>query len=375
MWSPDALTESRTLKVAVSTNTPAAPVEGSGVGGSGGRGVGGVTGVTPPSVLDSGKFRIVSLGVNMSFWSNSSSYVVLSMYSDSGPLRWLYFVVLACFYALALVCNLLLLFVILVDRSLRQPMYVFLVSLFLNDVLGSTGIFPFLLSELLRDEHVLSHSLCFLQIFLVYQYANTAVLTLAAMSYDRFVAICFPLQYHTRLSPRAALRMVTGIWAFVVLEVGFMVSLSAPLRLCGTHVSKVYCDNYSVVKLACGDTTLNNVYGLLYTCLMLLSVPALILYSYVRIIRVCVSSSSARRKALGTCAPHLASFLNLAFGCFFEVVQSRFNMEAVSDTVRVFMSLYFLVCTPIFNPLIYGLNLSTVRSSCRRLLQRRQRSR
>ncbi|XP_072312889.1 olfactory receptor 52B2-like [Eucyclogobius newberryi] len=291
------------------------------------------------------------------------------MYSDTGRLRWLYFLILALMYALALLGNLLLLVIILLERCLNQPMYIFLFSLFLNELSGGTAIFPFLLFQILQDEHKISYPLCFFQIFFVYMYAITAILTLAAMSYDRFVAICFPLQYHIRLSSQKALKMVTGIWIFVLLEVGFMISLSAPLSLCGNQIPKVYCDNYSVVKLACGNISVNNVYGVLYTCLVALLVPTLIIYSYVRIIRVCLNSCKrTRHKALSTCVPHVASLLNMGLASFFEVMQSRFDMRSVPDEVRVFLSLYFLVSPPIFNPLIYGLNLSKIHTSCRNRL-------
>ncbi|KAK7877475.1 hypothetical protein WMY93_031815 [Mugilogobius chulae] len=273
--------------------------------------------------------------------SNSSwvSSLVLSMYSDPGRLRWFYVLVLSCMYALTLLWNVLLIAVIVWDRTLHQPMYVLLVSLFMNELYGGTSVFPFLLFQIVQESHEISRAACFLQIFCLYSYGNVTLLTLAAMSYDRFVAICFPLQYHARLSCRKAAKMAAATWLFVLLEVGFMVSLSAPLRLCGRHISKVYCDNYSVVKLACGDTTVNNVYGLLYTCVACVYVPALILYSYVRIIRVCVSGSArTRRKALSTCAPHLAAILNLAFGGFFEILQSRFDMSHVSASTPEFQS-------------------------------------
>ncbi|XP_020781085.2 olfactory receptor 1-like [Boleophthalmus pectinirostris] len=304
--------------------------------------------------------------VNASSWSWSS--LTLTGFWDPGPLRSLWFLLLLLFYLLLLGSNLLVIAAIVLDRTLHQPMYVLLASLLVNQLCGSGAIFPFLLHHLLRREHVVSHAACFAQVFFLFFYGNVQILTLAAMSYDRYVAICRPLQYHARMSPRRTRRLLLLVWLLPLLEVGFMVSLSAPLRLCGTHVSKVYCDNYSVVKLACGDTTLNNVYGLLYTCLMLLSVPALILYSYVRIIRVCVSSSSARRKALGTCAPHLASLLNLSLACFCELLMTRFDVSDVPKSVRVFLSLFFLTCPPLFDPLVYGLSLRRVRRSCQALL-------
>ncbi|XP_033832521.1 putative gustatory receptor clone PTE03 [Periophthalmus magnuspinnatus] len=300
---------------------------------------------------------------------SSSSSLTLAAYWDLGSLRSLWFLLLLLLYVAVLGCNLVVIAAIFVDRSLHQPMYVLICNLLTNQLCGSVAIYPFLLFQLLQSTHAVSHAACLVQVFFLFFYGNVQIMTLAAMSYDRYVAICCPLQYHRRMSSQRTLRLLLLVWLLPLLEVSFMVSLSAPLRLCGNHISKVYCDNYSVVKLACGDTTLNNVYGLIYTCVALLSVPALILYTYVRIIRVCLSSgASTRRKALSTCAPHLASLLNVTLACFCEVVMTRFNVTAVPNAVRVVMSLYFITCPPLFDPLVYGLALNKVRRSCRALL-------
>ncbi|KAK1900546.1 Olfactory receptor 52N4 [Dissostichus eleginoides] len=68
--------------------------------------------------------------------------------------------------------------------------------------------------------------------------------------------------------------------------------------LCGNIINKVYCDNFSIVKLACSDTRVNNIYGLFFTVIS--SIPLLlILYTYMRILRVCFSGSKqTRQKAL-----------------------------------------------------------------------------
>ncbi|KAK7929570.1 hypothetical protein WMY93_005965 [Mugilogobius chulae] len=299
---------------------------------------------------------------------NVTSFTFVS-YTDTGSLRFLWFFVLLLLYLIIIFSNLLLIAVITLDRTLHQPMFLLLLSHLANQLLGSATIFPFLLFQMLQDHHTISRSFCFVQIFFLFFYGSVQILMLAAMSYDRYVAICFPLQYHTLLSTQKLLRLLLVVWLFPLLEVSFMVSLSAPLKLCGSHLSKVYCDNYSVVKLACGDTTLNNVYGLLYTCVILLLVPAVILYTYMRIIKVCQNGSKRmRQKAISTCAPHLASLLNLTVACFCELVMTRFNTSFLPNDVRIFLSLYFITCPPLFDPLVYGLSLSKVRTSCRNRL-------
>ncbi|AWO99503.1 putative olfactory receptor 142-like [Scophthalmus maximus] len=79
-------------------------------------------------------------------------------------------------------------------------------------------------------------------------------------------------------------------------------------------------------------------------------------------------SNQTRQKAVSTCSPHLASLLNFSFGAFFEIMQSRFDMSSVHIVVRIVLSLYWLTCQPLFNPLFYGLKLSKIRFLCKSLL-------
>ena len=163
--------------------------------------------------------------------------------------------------------------------------------------------------------------------------------------------------------------LIAQTWLYPFVGVAVLISLSAPLQLCGNIIKKVYCNNYSIVTLACSDTTVNNIYGLICTCVVIFGPLILILYTYIKILKVCFSGSKqTRQKAVSTCTPHLASLINFFFGSFFEIVQSRFDMNSVPMMLRIFLSLYFLTCQPIFNPLMYGLQMSKIRSLCKSII-------
>uniref|UniRef100_A0A8D2ZX40 Olfactory receptor n=1 Tax=Scophthalmus maximus TaxID=52904 RepID=A0A8D2ZX40_SCOMX len=297
--------------------------------------------------------------------SSAVSHFTLSAYMDTGPWRYFFFLIVLCLYVLIVLSNVLLVVVICVNRSLHEPMYLFLCSLFVNELYGSTGLFPFLLLHILSDSHTVAAPLCFLQIFCLFSYGGAEYLNLAVMSYDRYLAICHPLQYNTHMTVNktAALIGVTWLWPLLLCLV--MTSLSESLHLCENVIHKVYCDNYSVVKLSCSNTSVNNVYGLFITSVSILSPLTLILFSYVKILRVCFSGSSqTRQKAVATCSPHLVSLLNFSFGAFFEILQS----SSVHIVVRIVLSVYWLTCQPLFNPLFYGLKLSKIRFLCKSLL-------
>ncbi|XP_034720640.1 olfactory receptor 1500-like [Etheostoma cragini] len=301
--------------------------------------------------------------------STQVSYFTLGAYFDIGLFKYLLFTIMMCFYALTVCANVLLIVVICVNRSLHEPMYLFLVSLFVNELYGSTGLFPFLLVQILSDIHSVSAPFCFLQIYYVFTYGTIQFVTLAVMSYDRYLAICFPLQYHTRMTSSKVAVLIALTWLFSLTEVVVTVLLSSSLQLCGNVINKVYCDNYSVVKLACSEATVSNIHGLIISCLVIFAPLSLILYTYMRILKVCFSGSKqTRKKAVSTCTPHLASTINFFLGSFFEIIQSRFDMNSVPVMLRIFLSLYFLLCQPLFNPLIYGLQMSKIRRSCKRLI-------
>ncbi|XP_033934984.1 olfactory receptor 4B13-like [Pseudochaenichthys georgianus] len=300
--------------------------------------------------------------------STHISYFTLAAYFDTGVFKYLFFMIVMCVYVCILGANVLLIVVICVNRSLHEPMYLFLCSLFVNELCGSTGLFPFLLVQILSDIHTVSAPLCFLQVFSVHTYGSVELFTLGIMSYDRYLAICHPLQYNTRMTSSRVAFLTVFVWAYSVLASVVMLSLSVPLQLCGDIINKVYCDNYSIVKLACSDTTVINVCGLVYIFTVIVALIILIVYSYMRILRVCFSGcKQSRQKAVSTCTPHLASLINFSFGAFFEIVQGRFNMRKIPNIVRIILSSYWLSCQPLFNPLLYGLNVTKIRDICRSL--------
>ena len=301
--------------------------------------------------------------------SSKFSYFTFGAYFDIGLFKYVFFLILMCFYISIICVNLLLIVVICMNRSLHEPMYMFLCSLFVNELYGSSGLFPFLLTQILSDIHTVSASFCFLQIFVLYTYVNVQFYNLAVMSYDRYLAICCPLQYNTRMTPNKVAVLIALTWFFPLLAIIVMISLNASLQLCDNIIDGVYCNNYSVVKLACYDTTVNNLYGLIYTFVVLFGLTVLILYTYLKIFKLCLCGcKQTRQKAVSTCTPHLASLLNFSCGCFLEIVQSRFNMSSAPIILRMFLSLYFIICQPLYNPLLYGLNLTKIHIICKSIL-------
>ncbi|XP_067451958.1 olfactory receptor 8U3-like [Thunnus thynnus] len=294
--------------------------------------------------------------------NSTLSYFILGAYMHVGGLKYFCFMLTAMLYVVIITANTSLTVVICMNRSLHEPMYLFLCSLFINELYGSTGFFPFLLVQILSDIHTVSASLCFLQIFCLYTYANIQFSNLAIMSYDRYLAICCPLQYNTRMTSNRSVIFIIVIWLYSFVKFLITLSLNIRLTLCGNIINSLYCNNYFIVKLACSDTKVNNIYGLFDTFLSVVVPLFPILFSYMKILKVCFSGSKqTRQKAVSTCTPHLASLLNFSFACLFATLQSRFDVSSVSSVLRIIVLVYLLII-PLLNPIMYGLQTSKIRN-------------
>nr|XP_046169676.1 olfactory receptor 11A1-like [Oncorhynchus gorbuscha] len=308
---------------------------------------------------------------------NSTHFKVfrLAAYGDIGQLKYCYFTVVTVLYFVIILANILLIGVICIERSLHEPMYMFLCALFVNQLYGSTGLFPALMFYLLSDTHDISLLYCYLQIYVLYTCALTEFSNLSVMSYDRYISICYPLQYNNIMTPKiiCGLILLSCLSSFFLIAI--IISLSLRLQFCGNVLDRLYCDNYSVVKLACSNTMLNNIWGLVVTVLYISCTIFPTIYSYVRILQICLKSSKeTKQKAFNTCTPHIASMLNFLFGWLFVILQGRYETADLPPILRTILFVYFLICPPIFNPLMYGVRMVKIRHACNKFAYRPNRS-
>uniref|UniRef100_A0A8C4S0S4 Olfactory receptor n=1 Tax=Erpetoichthys calabaricus TaxID=27687 RepID=A0A8C4S0S4_ERPCA len=294
----------------------------------------------------------------------------LVAYFELNYLRYLYFAIVFMIYATIIIINAIIIGIVLVylERTLHKPMYIFMCNLSFNGLVGSTALCPFLLSNLLSDTHESSYVGCLVQIYFIYLYGSYEFTILTIMSYDRYVSICYPLHYHIIMSSSKITLLVIFSWMINIINMIISVTLSGSLPLCGNIIEKVYCDNYSVVKLACIDTTSFNIYYLINVATIILIQVSLIVWSYIRILQVCLKSSKdSQTKAIATCLPQLLIVVNYGIAASFEIIQNRFNMKHIPSTVRIILSVYFLILPPIVNPIIYGLKYEQIRLNVKKM--------
>ncbi|KAL7832212.1 hypothetical protein AOLI_G00297600 [Acnodon oligacanthus] len=166
-------------------------------------------------------------------------------------------------YIIILFCNLLLLNTIILNKSLHEPMYLLLLNLPINDLLGSTALFPQIIKDLLLETRTIQFSTCVTQAFFIHIYATGAVFILTAMAYDRYVAICQPMRYSTIMSNTHLMKIISLVWLSNILMIAVLFILLLRLPRCRSLITNTYCDNPSLLQLVCVNTAINNIYGLM----------------------------------------------------------------------------------------------------------------
>ncbi|XP_032397249.1 olfactory receptor 51I2 [Etheostoma spectabile] len=298
-------------------------------------------------------------------------YFRFTLFADFGPLRYLFFSLCLLLYMTIVSANVVIILTVYLEKSLHQPMYIFISCLSFNSLYGSAGFFPRFLMDIVSDTHLISRPLCFIQIYVIYTYLSCEMTLLSIMAYDRFVAICQPLHYHSKMTFKMVTHLVIFAVLYPVFAIGFLIYLSIRLPLCGNNLNRLFCSNWPVVQLSCVDTTLNNIVGQSILVTTVFTPLFFVLYTYLRILLVCRRSSSEfRGKAFQTCLPHIITFITYSLSVFCEMSLSRFEADIMNPFITVVFSLEYLMIPPINNPLVYGLSLPQIKGVIVRFLKK-----
>lgn len=266
-------------------------------------------------------------------------------------------------YFFGIFCNLTLLTLIVLKRNLHKPMYFILFSLPLNDLIGITAMLPKVLSDIVTETHKVYYPLCVLQAFLLHMYGGGILFILAAMSFDRYAAICMPLRYSSIMTPRVVICIILLVWGLDFVLIVSLFSLQTRLPRCKSVIMNVFCDNPSLLKLTCGNTTINNIIGLFNTAVMQAISVSVQVFSYVKILITCVVTrrSEAKAKAVNTCVAQLLILIIFEIVGTFTILSHRFK-NVSADLQKIMGMLIFLV-PPLLNPIVYGLYTSEIRNT------------
>ncbi|KAM9346871.1 olfactory receptor 51E1-like [Symphorus nematophorus] len=301
--------------------------------------------------------------------STFSFYFNFTVFMNIGRYRYLAFVFCLLLYSFIVFANVVLIYIILRERTLHEPMYIFIAFLSVNSLYGSTGFFPRFLMDLLSDTHLISRPACFTQVYVIYTYASYELTILSVMAYDRYVAVLHPLHYHTKMTYKTVSILTFVAWFCPACYLTVSIELSIRLPLCGNSIQKVYCASWNIVKLSCVTDAVNSIVAMLGAIAIAFLPFAFILYTYLRIVVACwKKSSEVRGKVLQSCLPHVISFVIYSVTSFSDTALSRQNLDEINPFVAIILSVEFVIFPPVLNPLVYGLKLPEIRRHIVRIL-------
>ncbi|XP_074838256.1 olfactory receptor 10A4-like [Carettochelys insculpta] len=292
-----------------------------------------------------------------------SHVLILVGFSSLGKLQILLFVVLLIIYLATLMGNLLIILVIKLTPFLHTPMYFFLVKLSVLDICFTTSVFPQLLLHLLVQEKTIHIVGCAVQMFVLCTLGFMECCLLAAMAYDRYVAICHPLHYTTIMNGWACAQMVGASWFISILvEVAVTIWIFS-LPFCGSNrIHHFFCDIPPVMKIVCADTSQIQILGFIVTVLFIVSPFLLILLSYICIVFTILNlpSVEGRNKAFSTCSSHLMVVMFFYGSALITYLVPKSSSTTESDLM---VSLVNICLIPLLNPIIYTLRNKEMTSS------------
>ncbi|XP_015671578.1 olfactory receptor 10A2-like [Protobothrops mucrosquamatus] len=286
--------------------------------------------------------------------STTNSFLLLG-FSSFPSLEGLFFTTFFIIYFLILIGNAFIIVITLVDQTLHSPMYFFLRNLSCLEICYTSIIIPKMLENILSEDKTISFINCAFQMSLFLITGAAECFLLAAMAYDRYVAICQPLHYSLIMNSRVCSGLVGASWlAGIPVQLSQTFLVFASFFCNSNEINHFFCDIPALLNLICGDTTINEQVALLEVILLALIPFAMILMSYIciAITILKIPSVEGRHKAFSTCSSHLTVVLGFYGSGIIVYVTPKSRHSLDKDK---YLSLFYTVLSPLVNPLIYSL--------------------
>ncbi|KAM4691769.1 olfactory receptor 11L1-like [Rhinophrynus dorsalis] len=280
----------------------------------------------------------------------------------------LLFIIFLIIFIFTLIGNFLIIILVSTCQHLHSPMYFFLCHLSVSDILITTSTVPTLLLSILPGGRILSLLSCIIQLYFYSATTVTECLLLSVMSYDRYLAICYPLRYTSIMDFQICILLTVWPWILGFTLCVITVVTVSEYNFCNDNIiDHFYCDLPPIQKLSCSDT--KTIVDLLtYT----LSVPIFILpfyviigtYIYIFLAILRIPSTTGKQKAFSTCSSHL-----IVVGAFYGALITKYLIpsEGYSSLLTKIISLLHTVITPLFNPIIYSLRNKDIGTALRKV--------
>ncbi|XP_006112356.2 olfactory receptor 6Y1-like [Pelodiscus sinensis] len=296
-----------------------------------------------------------------------SHFFLLGFTTSAGHQRLLFSVFLLA-YLLTLMENIVILLVIRAKPRLHKPMYFFLGNLSFLEIWYVTVIAPKMLADFMTPDKRIAFQGCMAQLYFFVTFVCTEYILLAAMAYDRCVAICSPLRYPSIMSGRFCAQLAAGCWVCGLVTATIKLSFIARLRFCHTDaINHYFCDISPLLNISCSDSSLAELVDFILALLVIMVPLCIVVTSYVCILFAVLRMPSAqgRHKAFSTCSSHLAVVVLFYSTTLFTYTRPK-AMYAYSSNKLV--SVLYTTVVPLLNPLIYCLRNKEVKDALRKAI-------
>ncbi|KAB0338775.1 hypothetical protein FD754_024346 [Muntiacus muntjak] len=291
---------------------------------------------------------------------------ILKGFTDHSVLKTLLFLVFLAIYLITTVGNLGLMALIFRERHLHTPMYILLGNLALMDFCCSSAITPKMLQNLFSKDRMISLYECMAQFYFLCLAETADSFLLAAMAYDRYVAICKPLQYHTMMSQKLCVQMTTGAYIASNLHSVIHVGLLLRLTFCrSSQIDHSFCDILPLYRLSCTDPYINELIIYIFSMPIQIITIATVLISYAYILFTVfkIKSREGRGKDLSTCASHFLS-ASILYICLLMYIRP---FEEGDKDIPV--AIFYTIVIPLLNPFIYSLRNKEVINVLKKIMR------
>ncbi|XP_058401874.1 olfactory receptor 5P76-like [Diceros bicornis minor] len=299
-----------------------------------------------------------------------TQFILLGL-TDDPILRVILFMIILCIYLVTISGNLSTIILIRISSQFHHPMYFFLSHLAFADVGLSSSVTPNMLINFLVERNAISYFGCAIQLGFAAFFGTVDCFLLAVMAYDRFVAICSPLLYFTKMSTQVCVQLLVVAYVGSFFNACSFTICVDSLLFCGPNrVNHFFCDFAPLVELSCSDVSIPAaVPSFMAGSLIVVTVLVIaVSYIYILITILKMSSTEGRHKAFSTCASHLTS-VTVYYGTItFIYVMPKSSYSIDQNKV---VSVFYTVVIPMLNPLIYSLKNNEIKGALKRELSRK----
>ncbi|XP_023572655.1 olfactory receptor 19-like [Octodon degus] len=171
----------------------------------------------PPEGSEAWGCRSISRSLQMEPENNTkiSEFLLLGI-SEVPSLQLFLFGVFLFLYLVTVFGNLLIILATIFDSHLYTPMYFFLSNLSFVDICFTSTTIPKMLVNIHTHNKIITYKGCIIQIYFFILFGVLDNFLLTAMAYDRFVAICHPLNYTVIMNHKLCVLLVLVSWLTIV---------------------------------------------------------------------------------------------------------------------------------------------------------------